>query len=177
MVASHSVKLYGCFRCRGPRFPKKAYTYKSPSRHVLKLAMTTAYFLKKRTTKKPCHRSSFQTARVRRLMRRNHRGELASQTRNAYLPRNSPHCKETSSCQLYGTIKEYREPLTYTFALYHIDAALSIEIRTFVCKFLREILFTCPFLSYLLQDNKREERYGCESILASDFSGILLKYS
>ena len=47
MVASHSVKLYGCFRCRGPRFPKKAYTYKSPSRHVLKLAMTTAYFLKK----------------------------------------------------------------------------------------------------------------------------------
>lgn len=52
MVASHSVKLYGCFRCRGPRFPKKAYTYKSPSRHVLKLAMTTAYFLKKAYNKK-----------------------------------------------------------------------------------------------------------------------------
>lgn len=51
------------------------------------------------------------------------------------------------------------------------------KIRTFVCKFLREILLTCLYLSYLLQYNKREERYGCESILASDFSGILLKYS
>ena len=139
--------------------------------------MTTAYFLKLRTTKKTCHRSSFQTARVRRMVRRKHRGKLTPHTRNAYLPRNSPHYKKTSSCRFYDTIKEYREFLTYTFALYHIDAALSIEIRTFVCKFLREILFTCPFLSYLLQDNKREERYGCESILASDFSGILLKYS
>ena len=96
--------------------------------------MTAAYFLKMRTTKKACHRSSFQTARVRRMVRRKHRGELAPQTRNTYLPRNYPHYKETSSCQLCGMIKEYRQYYPCTFALYHIDLALSREIRTFVCK-------------------------------------------
>ena len=89
--------------------------------------MTTAYFLKLRTTKKACRRSSFQTARVRRLVRRKHRGELAPQTRNAYLPRNSPHCKETSSCQLSGTIKRHRQHSPCTFALYHTFLALSIK--------------------------------------------------
>ena len=79
--------------------------------------MTTAYYLKKRTTKKACHRASFQTARVRRLVRRNHRGELAPQTRNVSLPRSSPQFKEIPSCQLYGMIKEYRQLSAYTLRI------------------------------------------------------------
>ena len=155
---------------------KKRTLIKAHHGTCLNLQWQRRTFLKKHITKKACHRASFQTARVRRMMRRKHRGELAPHTRNAYLPRNSTHCKEIPSCPFYDTIKEYRKFLTYTFALYHIDEALSREMRTYVCKFLREILLTCLYLSYLLQYNKREERYGCESILASDFFGILLKY-
>ena len=44
---------------RAALFEKK-YTYKSPSRHVLKLVMTSALILKKRTIKKACHRMSFR---------------------------------------------------------------------------------------------------------------------
>lgn len=107
--------------------------------------MTTAYFLKMRTTKKACHRTSFQTARVRRMMRRKHRGELAPHTRNTYLPRNSPYYKEMPSCQLYGMIKEYRQYYPCIFALYHIIAALSREIRTFFTLFcLRIFLLFFP---------------------------------
>ena len=113
---------------------EKSVHLKSPSRRVLKLVMTTAYFLKKRTTKKACHRTSFQTARVRHMVRRKHRGELAPHTRNAYLPRSSPHYKEIPSCHFCGTIKEYRRHYPCTFTLYHIDAALSREIRTYVCR-------------------------------------------
>ena len=91
--------------------------------------MTTAYFLKKRTTKKACHRASFQTARVRRLVRRKHRGELAPHTRNVSLPRSTPYCKEIPLYQLCGAEKEDRQLSAYTLALYHIFFALSIEYK------------------------------------------------
>ena len=89
--------------------------------------MTTAYFLKLRTTKKTCHRSSFQTARGRRMVRRKHRGKLTPHTRNAYLPRSSPYFKEILSCHFCGMTKEYRQLSAYILALYHIDAVLSIK--------------------------------------------------
>ena len=89
--------------------------------------MTTAYFLKLRTTKKTCHRSSFQTARVRRMVRRKHRGKLTPHTRNAYLPCSSPYFKEILSCHFCGMTKEYRQLSAYILALYHIDAVLSIK--------------------------------------------------
>ena len=137
--------------------------------------MTTVYFLKMRTTKKACHRASFQTARVRRLVRRKHRGELAPHTERIPSAQLSS-LQEDIFMPLLRHEKEYRQYYPCTSALYHINASLSREIRTYVCKFLREILLICLYLSYLLQYNKREERYGCESILASDFFGILLKY-
>ena len=84
-------------------------------------------FFNMHITKNDCHRASFQTDRVRRMMLRKHLGELAPHTRNAYLPRNSPHCKETSSCQLSGTIKRHGQHSPRTCALYHTFLALSME--------------------------------------------------
>lgn len=139
--------------------------------------MATAYFLKMRTTKKACHRTSFQTARVRRMVRRNIAENLlrirGTHTFRAILLITRRYFHATSEARQKNTGNF--SPIY--FALYHIGAALSKEMRTYVCKFLREILLTCLYLSYLLQYNKREERYGCESTLASDFSSILLKYS
>ena len=77
-----------------------------------------------RTTKKACHRASFQTARVRRLVRRKHRGELAPHTERIPSAQLSS-LQEDIFMPLLRHEKEYRQLSAYILALYHIDAVLS----------------------------------------------------
>ena len=89
--------------------------------------MTTAYFLKMRTSKKACHRTSFQTARVRRLMRRNIAENLlrkrGTHAFRAALPiaRRYLHATFAARKKITGSFPPIH------FALYHTFLALSTE--------------------------------------------------
>ena len=104
--------------------------------------MTTVYFLKMRTTKKACHRASFQTARVRRLVRRKHRGELAPHTEripSAQLP----SLQEDIFMPLLRHEKEYRRLLYLYSCIISYPFLFVNKIQTFVRISMLKFDYTC----------------------------------